>query len=312
MNKKFIPVMLTPFKTNGEVDYDGLTQLTEYYLSSGALGLFANCQSSEMYELTETERLQVVKHVIKVTNGSVPVVATGTFGGALSDQAEFIKRIADLGTQAVIIITGLMAEAQENDDIFNERILHLLDLTGNIPMGFYECPVPYKRLISAKQLGLFVETGRVTYHKDTCLDLTQVKAKINAGAGYEFGLYDAYMVNAVESLKAGAAGLSCIQGNYFPKLLVWLCENYNNQDAAEDVGKVMSFFIENMELMHDVYPFSAKYCLQKQGLNISTTTRVKGKIFSAETRDQIDRLYNNYLVLENNLQLYGSLINRMG
>ena len=58
--------MLTPFKGNGEVDYDGLTRLTEYYLKAGAHGLFANCLSSEMYELTEGERLQVVKHVVKV------------------------------------------------------------------------------------------------------------------------------------------------------------------------------------------------------------------------------------------------------
>ncbi|MEJ7681741.1 MAG: dihydrodipicolinate synthase family protein [Segetibacter sp.] len=93
MNKKFIPVMLTPFKVNGEVDYDCLTQLTEYYLKSGAQGLFANCLSSEMYQLTEAERLQIVKHVVKVANGSVPVVATGTFEGSLNEQAEFVKRI---------------------------------------------------------------------------------------------------------------------------------------------------------------------------------------------------------------------------
>jgi 4-hydroxy-tetrahydrodipicolinate synthase len=30
--KGFIPVMLTPFKNNGDIDYDILTQLTEIYL----------------------------------------------------------------------------------------------------------------------------------------------------------------------------------------------------------------------------------------------------------------------------------------
>ncbi|MEJ7681742.1 MAG: hypothetical protein WKG06_28630 [Segetibacter sp.] len=95
----------------------------------------------------------------------------------------------------------------------------LLELTDNIPVGFYECPVPHKRPVSPGQLKLFIDTGRVTYLKDTCLDLSQVKAKVKAGYGHNFGLYDAYMVNAVESLKAGAAGLSCIQGNYFPKLI---------------------------------------------------------------------------------------------
>src|SRR6185369_6733706 len=98
---------------NGEVDYGGLTQLTEYYLKAGAQGLFANCLSSEMYELTEEERLQVVKHVMKVANGLVTVVAAGTFQGSVNEQAEFIKRIYNLGTQAVIIVTGVMATEQE-------------------------------------------------------------------------------------------------------------------------------------------------------------------------------------------------------
>ncbi len=297
MNKKFIPVMLTPFKANGEVDYDGLTQLTEYYLKAGAQGLFANCLSSEMYELTEDERLQVVKHVVKVAKGLVPVVATGTFQGSLNKQAEFIKRIYDLDTQAVIIVTGVMATELEDDDIFNQRIFDLLILTDNIPVGFYECPAPYKRILSAEQIKLFTDTDRVTYLKDTCLDLTLVKAKIKAGAGHSFGLYDANIVNAVESLKAGAAGLSCIQGNYFPNLVVWLCENYNNDEQSTAVEKVMNFFIENTILMHDVYPASAKYCLQKQGLNISTTVRTRTKSFPPDVRSEIDKLFNDYLLL---------------
>ncbi len=303
MNKKFIPVMLTPFKENGEVDYDGLTQLTEYYLKAGAQGLFANCLSGEMYELTEAERLQVVKHVVKTAKGLVPVVATGTFEGSLTGQADFVKRMYEMGTQAVIIITGLMATEKEDDEIFNQRVWDLLNLTGDIPVGFYECPVPYKRLMTATQIKLFTNTGRVTYYKDTSLNLSHVKAKIMAGARHHFGLYDAYMVNAVESLHAGAAGLSCIQGNYFPNLVVWLCENYDHAKKSEQVHKVMRFFIDNMALMHDVYPASAKYCLQRQGLNISTTIRRKSKIFSPDVKRQIDKLLNVYLVLQKELQL---------
>jgi 4-hydroxy-tetrahydrodipicolinate synthase len=93
LKKGFIPVMLTPFKTNGDIDYDILTQLTEMYLEAGSAGLFANCLSSEMFELSDEERLKVIKQVIKVANGSVPVVATGTFGGPLSKQADFIKKV---------------------------------------------------------------------------------------------------------------------------------------------------------------------------------------------------------------------------
>lgn len=37
------PTMLTPFK-NGEIDYDALAKLVEYYYEGGCKGLFAVCQ----------------------------------------------------------------------------------------------------------------------------------------------------------------------------------------------------------------------------------------------------------------------------
>ena len=302
--KGFIPVMLTPFKDNGEVDYDGLTRLTELYINAGSAGLFANCLSSEMFELSEDERLKVVGHVVKVANGKVPVVATGTFGGPIAKQADFVKRIYDTGLEAVIGITGLLASESDSDEIFDANVAELLNLTGNIPMGFYECPVPYKRLISPAQLGNLVKTGRVTYHKDTCLDIDQVRAKIVATEGYNFGLYDAYMVHAVESLKAGSAGLSCIQGNFYPELIAWLCKNYNNESVKEQVDSVQQFFIDNMDVMHNVYPTVAKYSLQRRGFDISTFTRREGiGSFDSQIKQGIEDLDNKYTVLRNELEL---------
>lgn len=302
--KGFIPVMLTPFFDNGEIDYSALTQLTEVYLKAGASGLFANCLSSEMFELTDEERLKVISHVIKVTDGTVPVVATGTFGGPITKQADFVKRVNDLGTEAVIMIAGLLAEEQDTDQVFDQRVLDLLDQTPGIPMGFYECPVPYKRILNAGQLKQFVESGRVIYHKDTCLDLEQIKRKLEVTAAYpKFGLYDAYMAHAVDSLKAGSAGLSCIQGNYFPELIVWLCDNYNDPQLEGEVNRVQQFLIDNMDVMHNVYPVVSKYFLQKRGLKISTFTRRDVGIFNNSIVKDIESLYSNYNVLKNDLNI---------
>ena len=51
-----IPVMLTPFTDQGEIDYPGLERLIEWYLEKGADALFAIAQSSEMQLLTLAER----------------------------------------------------------------------------------------------------------------------------------------------------------------------------------------------------------------------------------------------------------------
>lgn len=295
--------MLTPFKSNGDIDYHGLSALTEFYLESGAQGLFANCLSSEMYSLTPAERLKVTRHVVEVAQNRVPVVATGTFGGPVEQQADFAKAIFDTGIQAVIIISNIMASEEESDAELARRVEHLLALTDPIPMGFYECPVPYKRVLSPDLLQQFVATGRIKYHKDTCLDIEQVKAKLRLATAPDFGLYDAYAAHAVESLKAGSAGLSCIQGNYFPELIVWLCDNYANAPLQKGVQQLQDFLIRHMDIMHRDYPVSAKYYLQKRGLPISTTTREGKGMLTAQQKQEMDHFYQTCQEFQKSLEI---------
>jgi 4-hydroxy-tetrahydrodipicolinate synthase len=49
--KKFVPVMITPFTADLKIDYTKLSALIDFYLSSGAKCLFANCLSSELFQL---------------------------------------------------------------------------------------------------------------------------------------------------------------------------------------------------------------------------------------------------------------------
>ena len=306
--RKFIPVMLTPFKENGKIDLDGLSLVTELYLKAGAKGLFANCQSSEMFQLSDEEKLLIVKHTLKVADGKVPVVAVGNFGKTIPEQADFIHKIYDTGVKAVIIVTSLIAEEQESNEVFDERIFELFNLTGDIPLGFYECPEPYKRVLSAEQLEKFTATGRIIYHKDTCLDIEIIRDKLKVTNDIDtFGLYDAYAVNAVASLKAGAAGLSCIQGNFFPELIVWLCDHFDDINENENVNRVQQFLTDHMEVIHHAYPIVAKYYLQKRGINISTFTRTQTETFTNDVKERVDGLYDEYLLLKKELTLQPNL-----
>jgi 4-hydroxy-tetrahydrodipicolinate synthase len=153
-----------------------------------------------------------------------------------------------------------------------------------------------------------VATGRIIYHKDTCLDIEMVKDKLKVTNGIDaFGLYDAYAVNAVASLKAGAAGLSCIQGNFFPELIVWLCDHFDDINANGSVNKVQEFLTDHMQVIHYAYPVVAKYYLQKRGINISTFSRTNTEAFtSGSKRLEWIVLYDEYHLL--NKELAANLI----
>src|SRR5690606_11968016 len=114
--------------------------------------------SSEMFNLSGEEQLAVTDHVVRVADGAVPVVATGTFGGPVEKQADFVKRLYDTGVEAVIVITNMLAAETESTALFDERFEQLLDATPGIMLGFYECPEPFKRVLSGEPLKRFVDT----------------------------------------------------------------------------------------------------------------------------------------------------------
>ena len=68
--KKFIPVMLMPFQEDLSIDYVALEKLIDFYLEAGAAGLFANCLSSEMFELSKPEMLQSVRFIVEKVKGA--------------------------------------------------------------------------------------------------------------------------------------------------------------------------------------------------------------------------------------------------
>ena len=83
--------MITPFNLKAKVDLDAVSTLVDFYLAAGVKGFFANCLSSEMYSISEDERLELTQHIVRYVNGRVPVVATGSFGLTIEDKAELLS-----------------------------------------------------------------------------------------------------------------------------------------------------------------------------------------------------------------------------
>jgi 4-hydroxy-tetrahydrodipicolinate synthase len=269
------PVMITPFKENFEIDLNGLKQLTEFYLNAGAKGLFANCLSSEMFELSPHERIMLVKTVTKTVAGSVPVVATGTFGNNLDTATDFIKEVYDCGVDAVVININQLVKPGDPESLIKKTLEFIINKTSNIPLGTYECPVPYKRLFSADLLQWLAETGRFFYHKDTSCDIRELTYKINAVKNTNLGIYNAHTPTALLSLKRGGRGLSPIGANFFPELYDLLINNYNKNNVKEKISNLSAILNMLDPLLHKFYPASSKIFLKMRGLNINVHTRLK-------------------------------------
>lgn len=265
--------MLTPFDKNGEVDYLALEKLTEWYITHKVSGLFAVCQSSEMFCLSLEERMKVAETVVRTADGRVPVIASGHISDAFEDQVQEINCMAKTGVDAVILITNRLAKEEESDEIWIQNCKKLLEqIDSEIPLGFYECPYPYKRVMSVETITWCANTGRFYFLKDTCCDIEQIKEKIAAVQGTNLKLYNANTTTLLESLRNGATGYSGVMANFHSLSYAWLCENYEKVES-EPLADLLT--IASL-IERQYYPVNAKYHLSEiEKLSLETVFRVK-------------------------------------
>ncbi|GAB3330065.1 dihydrodipicolinate synthase family protein [Larkinella ripae] len=293
--KKFVPVMITPFDSNLKIDYSNLSRLIDFYASAGAKGFFANCLSSEMYFLNEQERLDLTRHVVKQVGGRASVVSTGSFGDSLKSKAEFAKKIADTGANGVILISSHFAQASEDNSVLMRNFDQFLSLTGTIKLGTYECPNPYKRLLAPDVFKSLVADKRLIYHKDTSEDIQNIEAKLAIARGTQLEFYNAHTATAVQSLQKGGSGVSPISGNFYPEIHSWLCQYANDPAKSADLQWIQAEITRTEPLISKSYPISSKYFLKKRGLPLELMCRSKTGTLSQDQQAVLDKVYADFL-----------------
>lgn len=280
------PVMLTPFTASGQLDRRGCEALIDWYLANRVDGIFTVCLSSEMFDLTAAERLELARLTVKRTGGAVPVVACGGFGDTEAERLRSIRETADAGVDAVVLPLSVLFPPECTQQQVEEELYAIAEKTPGILFGLYECPVPYKRLLSAGMLGrLARDCPRFRFLKDTCCDREQLRARSAAVAGTELKIYNANLTTLTDSLRDGCAGFSGIAANFFPDALAALMRVLETDPARADRMQIVFNTLERNVEFH--YPRGAKEFLKQQGLPLTDFCRTPRPGFTAEELEQI-------------------------
>ncbi|MBE6597918.1 MAG: dihydrodipicolinate synthase family protein [Ruminococcaceae bacterium] len=264
------PTMVTPFNRDGSVDYGAARAMVDWYHEKGCGGIFATCQSSEIFNLTVAERVKLTKTVVDRAaelsslhpdKPRLTVVASGHISDSFEDQVYELQSINAVGIDTLILISNRMDIANTGDEAWIADTTRLMDALPDMPLGVYECPSPYKRLMSDKMLTFCADSGRFYYMKDTCCDAALMAHRVKLIEGTPMKLYNANAQTLLETVRSGASGYCGVMCNFHPDLYVWLCENFEKEPEKADVlqsALSMAAFTEAL-----AYPVTAKYHLKE-------------------------------------------------
>lgn len=237
-----IPVMITPFTPDDRIDWAGYEALIEWYLANGAEALFAVCQSSEMQALTLEERRELAAFTVKRVAGRVPVVASGHVSVAPEEQKAELLAMAEAGADGVVLVTNRLAGPQEDSATLCARLDALLAvLPADLPLGLYECPAPYRRLLTDDEISYCADTGRFSFLKDVSCDLATIKRRLALTRETPLAINNANSAIAWPALQAGAKGFCGVMNNFHPDLYRWLQDHGAAHPAfAEDLATFLA------------------------------------------------------------------------
>ena len=289
------PVINTPFKEDMTIDVGHYEAMLEWYIKKGVDGIYTNCLSSEMYELSEEERLLLVKEAVRIVDGRVPLAATGNFGDSIDQHIASAKKFQATGVDVVMFTVPTFC----NNDA--ELEAYYVEMAKNIegPLGLYECPQPRQYHLGIDLIETLAKSERFFAYKETSCDINKIKKIIAVCKGTPLALLQANVPFMLEAITAGAQGSMNIVTNWLPELAVKVAKG---DPADSDIIRLNKILCTLEMTQRSINAIGIKYLMGKRGLPVRALTRYNHTL-SMEVKHSLDQISSLWFKEDGELQL---------
>ena len=255
--------MVTPFDSKGNIDFARTTKLVNHLINNGTDSLVVAGTTGESPTLTTEEKLALFKHVVKVVDGRVPVIA-GTGSNNTKASIDLSKRAEETGVDALLIVAPYYNKPSQEGIFAHYKAI--ADAV-NLPIMAYNVPGRTIVSISVDTVVRLAEIPNIVALKDAGGNLDTM-AEIIENTSDDFLLYSGDDGLTLPSLAIGSAGIvsvaSHVIGNEM-QAMIQAFRNGENKEAAQLHRKLLPVM---NELFKAPSPAPVKTALQLKGLDV--------------------------------------------
>ena len=205
--------MVTPFKTDGQIDFESLARIVENLIAGGVDHLCVLGTTAETPTLSASERLEVVKFVIKQVKGRIPMMV----GCSSNCTAAVLEQIKDYEIDGVDAILSAVPFYNKPSQEGIYRHFSEIAKASTKPIILYNGPGRTGVNMTAQTtLRIAREFKNVIGIKEASGNMDQAN-EIIAGAPEGFHLIIGDDSLAMEAIRNGASGVISVIGNAIPK-----------------------------------------------------------------------------------------------
>jgi 4-hydroxy-tetrahydrodipicolinate synthase len=174
---RVLTAIVTPFREDESVDFDGFQRLARHLVENGSDGIVVAGTTGESPTLTDEERLDLFRAAIEAVGDDATVVAgTGTYSTAHS--IHLSERATDLGADALLVVTPYYNKPPQRGIVAHfEAIARASDK----PIVVYNIPARVVINIEPETISRLAEIETVRAVKQANDDLAQAKHIVDTG-----------------------------------------------------------------------------------------------------------------------------------
>ena len=253
--------IVTPFKDNGEVDYEKFAEMVEYQIENGTDAIIVCGTTGESSTLTHEEHLDVIRYCMEKVNGRIPVIA-GT-GSNCTDTAIYLSTEAEkYGVDGLLLVTPYYNKATQKG--LYQHFKAVAD-SVKVPVILYNVPSRTGCNIAPETVvKLCTEVENIVGVKEASGNLSQI-VKLMSLADGKVDLYSGNDDQITPLLALGGKGVISVLSNVAPRQTHEICAKFFAGDVAGSCAEQLRAIPLCNALFCEVNPIPVKKALNLQG-----------------------------------------------
>ncbi|RHR57476.1 4-hydroxy-tetrahydrodipicolinate synthase [Clostridium sp. AF18-27] len=256
--------LVTPFKENGEVNYEKLEEIVEEQIAGGTDAIIACGTTGEASTMSHEEHLDVVRYVCQVTKKRIPVIA-GT-GSNCTETAVYLSVEAEkYGADGLLLVSPYYNKATQKG-----LICHFSAVAEavKIPILLYNIPGRTGVTIQPETIAsLCKNVDNIVGVKEASGNFSAMATMMNLADG-QVDLYSGNDDQIVPLLALGGKGVISVLSNIAPAQTHAICQAFFDGNPAESARLQLAAIPLITELFREVNPIPVKAAMNLMGKGV--------------------------------------------
>lgn len=284
--------LVTPFKENGEVNYEKLEEIVEEQIAGGTDSIIACGTTGEASTMTHEEHLDVIEYICRVTKKRIPVVA-GT-GSNCTETAVYLSAEAEKrGADGLLLVSPYYNKATQKG-----LMAHFTAVADavKIPVILYNIPGRTGVTIKPETIAaLCKDVDNIVGVKEASGNFSAIATLMSLSDG-KVDLYSGNDDQIVPLLSLGGKGVISVLSNVAPRQTRDICASYFAGNVKTSASLQLKAIPLITELFSEVNPIPVKAAMNMMGKGVGPL-RMPLTEMEPQNQEKLKRAMADYGIL---------------